>query len=69
MNEYTVTLNAEMTLIMTGDEEQLAFLRSEIFPRAVKEVLRKAEVSHQDVHVRDVKVFISKEDLDEGEEY
>jgi hypothetical protein len=63
MNEYTVTFTAEVTAVFKDLPEALEHLCSESFVEEAQDVILYAEPAHNDVHVRDVKVFISKEDV------
>ena len=64
MTEYTITYTAEITAVATASEHYLDRLVSEEFPKDIEEALLNVLPAHQDVHVRDLKVFISKEDID-----
>lgn len=64
MNEYTVTFTAEITAIFQDAEEALEHLRSDQFVEEAREAILAVEAAHNDVHIRDVKVFISKEDAE-----
>lgn len=60
--EYTITYTAEITVVTEAPEDYLDRLMSEEFPKDVEDSLLNVWPEHQDVHVRDLKVFISKED-------
>ena len=65
MTEYTITFTAEFTVVVTASEDGLDRLMSEEFPKDLEESLLNVWPEHQDVHVRDLKVFISKEDTND----
>ena len=64
-NEYTVTFNAEVTAIMEADERALDLLKSDLFREANAATILNSRPDYHDVHIRDMKVFISKEGIDE----
>lgn len=64
-NEYTITYNAEITVVLREDEERLPVLMSEEYRQNIEHCLLNVWPEHQDVHVRDLKVFISKEGIEE----
>ena len=63
--EYTITYTAEITAVVEAPEDHLDRLMSAEFPRDIEDSLLNVWPEHQDVHVRDLKVFISKEDTND----
>ena len=63
-NEYTVTFNAEVTAIMEADEKALDLLGSDLFKEANEATILNSRPDYHDVHIHNLKVFISKEDID-----
>lgn len=64
-NEYTVTYTAEITAVARSKEEYLGRLMSDTFRQDLEESMLNVLPAHQDVHIRDLKVFITKEGIDE----
>lgn len=65
MNEYTVTFRADVTAIFRDTPEALEHLLSDGFKEEAREAILASEPAHNDCTIRNVKVFISKEDDDE----
>ena len=63
MNEYTITFNAEFTMISNGSEDLIDFFRSEEFKTSIARSLLAENPLLADAHLDNVKVFISKEDV------
>lgn len=68
MTEYTITYTAEITAVVQGYPEYDEYLLSNEFPRELKDSLLNVWPEHQDVHIRDLKIFISKEEPKEEED-
>lgn len=64
INEFTVTFTAEVTAIFQDREEMLEYLCSKEFREDAREAILGSEAAHVDCALRDVKVFISKEDAE-----
>ncbi len=64
MKEYTVTFNAEVTAIIQIDGDITNTLRSDLYRDAQEAIILNTDPTYNDVHIRDLKVFISKEDCD-----
>ena len=64
MTEFTVTFTAEVTAIFKDDADRLEYLMSDQFKEDAREAILDIEPAHTDAHIRDVKVFISKEDAE-----
>ena len=64
MNEFTVTFTAEVTAIFLDHAELLEYLMSDQFKEDARDAILDAELAHCDCSIRDVKVFISKEDAE-----
>lgn len=64
-DEFTVTFTAEVTAIFQDTEDRIEFLRSEQFKEEAREAILASEAAHVDARIRDVKVFISKEGIED----
>lgn len=65
-DEFTVTFTAEVTAIFQDTEDRIEFLRSEQFKEEAREAILASEAAHTDARIRDVKVFISKEGIEDA---
>ena len=62
-DEFTVTFTAEVTAIFQDHKDMIEYLRSEQFKSDAREAILASEAAHTDARIRDVKVFISKEGI------
>ena len=62
-DEFTVTFTAEVTAVFQDSEDMLDYLCSDRFKADAREAILASEAGHTDARIRDVKVFISKEDV------
>lgn len=65
MTEFTVTFTAEVTAIFKDDADRLEYLMSDQFKEDARDAIMDVEPAHTDARIRDVKVFLSKEDVDD----
>ena len=65
MNEFTVTFKADVTAVFLDEPEMLEYLSSDKFKEDAREAILASEPAHNDCTIRDVKVFISKEEPDD----
>ena len=63
-NEYTVTFTAEATGVFHGTDSLEQYLMSDEFKQDIGYVVKSSASVLQDVHVDNIKVFISKEDAE-----
>lgn len=63
-DEFTVTFTAEVTAIFQDTEDMVEYLRSDKFKADAREAILASEAAHTDAQIRDVKVFISKEGIE-----
>ena len=64
MTEFTVTFTAEVTAIFKDDDDRLEYLCSDDFKHDAREAILASEPAHNDCTIRDVKVFLSQEDVE-----
>ena len=62
MREYTITFNAELTMVSNGTEDLEQYFRSEEFKTATAKSLLAENPLLADAHLDNVKVFISREE-------
>lgn len=62
MREYTITFDAEITLISNGSTDLEEYFRSEEFKTATAKSLLAENPLIADAHLSNVKVFITREE-------
>lgn len=65
MNEFTVTFTAEVTAIFHDQAGVEEVIMTDEFKDKLGRAILASVPYHHDVHVKDVKVFISKEGVEE----
>lgn len=67
MKEFVITYKAEITGTYYGEEEDLAILMHKDYPGSIEQMMKEVE-GLDDVHVRDLKVFMQEVKTDEDAE-